>query len=145
MPPAVALALLLFAGIALLPGHAALDGGPDAPMLTVVELTAPVAGAVLGARSGRRRHTAPAAVVCRAAFGALVPLAVVALVAYGAVCSSRSCSRTATGGSDRSRGRPFRPCATRSAARPRTAAHGRWVGVAGGTDAPARHPRWEGP
>jgi hypothetical protein len=87
-PAAVLLALAWYAGFVA--GYVALvaaqtrSGEPlGALVAEALPLLPPIAGAVLGARVARRRR--PLVVVCHAAIGALLALAVVTVLLYGIV------------------------------------------------------------
>lgn len=83
MPPAAALAVVCFAALAWMVGAAvAGEAHPAVRLLEVLPLVPPVLGAVLGARVGRRRGGLTPT-LWYAALGALLALAVVALVLYG--------------------------------------------------------------
>lgn len=84
-PPAVALAVVCFAALAWICGTAmAGEAHPAVVLLEALPLVPPLLGAVFGARVGRHRG-GPTAILWYAALGALLALAVVALLLYGVV------------------------------------------------------------
>ena len=87
-PVAVLLTLGWYAGFiaayAVLAGAQSTSGAAAGILVAeALPLLPPIAGAVLGARIARRRP--PVSIVCHAAFGALLALAVVTVLLYGIV------------------------------------------------------------